>query len=88
MAPCKPPLGVWLYGMRIAEIAPKGRGYDLTMRHTEEACERRAGNLPILSCSLPLGRSPLTAQPNRVLPGSAARGRTSAVSRCPGEGPQ
>ncbi len=28
MAPCKPPLGVWLYGMRIAEIAPKGRSYD------------------------------------------------------------
>jgi RHS repeat-associated protein len=28
MAPRKPPLGVWLYGMRIAEIAPKGRGYD------------------------------------------------------------
>ncbi len=59
MAPRKPPLGVWLYGMRIAEIAPKGRGYDLTMRYTEEACERWAGNLPVLSCSLPLGRSPL-----------------------------
>ena len=28
MAPCKPPSGVWLYGMRIAEIAPKGRNYD------------------------------------------------------------
>ncbi|MEI7992911.1 MAG: RHS repeat-associated core domain-containing protein [Actinomycetota bacterium] len=28
MAPRKPPLGVWLYGMRIAEIAPKGRNYD------------------------------------------------------------
>ena len=28
MAPRKPPLGVWLYGMRIAEIAPKGRSYD------------------------------------------------------------
>jgi hypothetical protein len=28
MAPRKPPLGVWLYGMWIAEIAPKGRSYD------------------------------------------------------------
>lgn len=32
MAPCKPPLGVWLYGMRIAEIAPKGRDHDEHVR--------------------------------------------------------
>lgn len=86
MAPRKPPLGVWLYGMRIAEIAPKGRGYDLTMRYTEEACERWAGNLPVLSCSLPLGRSPLN--PTQYFRGPDARGTTSAVSRCPREGLQ
>ena len=59
MAKRRPPLGVWLYGMRVAEIAPKGRAYDLTMRYTAEACARWPGNSPILSCSLPLGRSPL-----------------------------
>ena len=59
MARRKPPLGVWLYGMRIAEIAPKGRGNDLTMRYTDEACARWPGNSRILSCSLPLSRSPL-----------------------------
>ncbi|MDA8398893.1 MAG: HipA domain-containing protein [Actinomycetota bacterium] len=59
MAKRKPPLGVWLYGMRIAEITPKGRGYDLTMHYTADACDRWPGNSPILSCSLPLGRSPL-----------------------------
>jgi serine/threonine-protein kinase HipA len=59
MAKRKPPLGVWLYGMRIAEIAPKGGGYDLTMRYTSDACDKWPGNLPILSCSLPLVRSPL-----------------------------
>lgn len=59
MAARKPPLGVWLYGTRIAEISNKGRGYDLTMRYTEEACDRWPGNSPILSCSLPLGRAAL-----------------------------
>lgn len=59
MAKRKPPLGVWLYGMRIAELAPKGSTYDLTMRYTDDACSRWPGNSPILSCSLPLGRSQL-----------------------------
>jgi serine/threonine-protein kinase HipA len=59
MAKRERPLGVWLYGMRIADIMPTGRAYDLTMRYTEEACARWPGNSPILSCSLPLGRSPL-----------------------------
>src|SRR5487761_2285981 len=59
MAKRRPPLGVWLYGMRIAEIAPKGAGYDLTMRYSTEARDSWPGNSPILSCSLPLGGSPL-----------------------------
>lgn len=58
MAKRQAPLGVWLYGVRIAEIAPKG-DYDLTMRYSADACARWPGNSPILSCSLPLRRSPL-----------------------------
>lgn len=59
MAKRKAPLGVWLYGLRVADIRPSGRAYDLTMRYTDEACARWPGNSPIVSCSLPLGRSPL-----------------------------
>lgn len=59
MAKRKPPLGVWLYGIRIADIAPRGRGHDLTMRYTADAFDQWPGNSPILSCSLPLVRSPL-----------------------------
>ncbi len=57
MARRKPPLGVWLYGIRIADVEPSGRACDLTMRYTAEACDRWPGNSPILSCSLPLSRS-------------------------------
>lgn len=59
MAARRPPLGVWLYGMRLAEIAPKGIVGDLTMRYTDEARDRWPSNSPILSCALPLGRSAL-----------------------------
>lgn len=61
MAKRQPPLGVWMYGLRIAEITPKNGGFSLTMRYTEEAIDRWPGNSPILSCSLPLGRSPIDA---------------------------
>lgn len=69
----KPPLGVWLYGMRIAEITPSGRAYDLIMRYTDEACARWPGNSPILSCSLPLSRSPLN--PSEYFRGLLPEGR-------------
>ena len=61
MATRKPPLGVWLYGVRIGEVAPMGRGYDVSLRYSDEACDRWPGNIPLLSCSLPLGRSRLNA---------------------------
>lgn len=59
MARRKPTLGVWLYGLHIADIAPNGRDYGITMRYTDAACDRWPGNTPLLSCSLPLGRSPV-----------------------------
>lgn len=59
MARGRPPLGVWLYGQRVADIAQTGKAYALTMRYTSDACDRWPGNSPILSCSLPLGRSRL-----------------------------
>ena len=48
------PLGVWLHGMRIAELTTSGRG-DVTLRYSDAALERWPRNTPLLSCSLPLG---------------------------------
>lgn len=47
------PLGVWLHGVRIAELTTSGPG-DVTLSYSEEARERWPGNTPLLSCSLPL----------------------------------
>jgi serine/threonine-protein kinase HipA len=56
----RPPLGVWLDGVRIAELeAP--RPWTLRCRYTAEALDRWPRNSPVISCSLPLQRSPLDA---------------------------
>ncbi len=47
------PLGVWLYGSRVAELTASGPG-DVTLRYSADALERWARNTPVLSCSLPL----------------------------------
>jgi serine/threonine-protein kinase HipA len=47
------PLGVWLYGMRIAELT-SSRPAEVVCRYTPEALERWPLNTPLLSCSLPL----------------------------------
>lgn len=47
------PLGVWLHGVRIAELTTTGPG-DVTLRYSAEAVDRWPGNTPLLSCSLPL----------------------------------
>jgi serine/threonine-protein kinase HipA len=60
MAPRRPPLGVWLYGRRIAELTPKRVG-QLACRYTDEALDAWPGNIPLLSCSLPLARRPTNA---------------------------
>ena len=73
MASRRPPLGVWLYGMRVAEIAPRGSSYNLVLRYTDDARSRWPGNSPILSCSLPLGRSRL--DPTEYFRGLLPEGR-------------
>ena len=47
-------LGVWLYGLRMAELTTTGPG-DVTLAYGPEAIEAWPGNTPLLSCSLPLG---------------------------------
>jgi serine/threonine-protein kinase HipA len=53
-------LGVWLAGVRVAELV-RGRGGAISCRYTEEALERWPENSPVLSCSLPLGSRPREA---------------------------
>jgi serine/threonine-protein kinase HipA len=48
------PLGVWLDGVRVAELRPR-QPWDLRCTYTAEALERWPGLAPVLSCSLPLG---------------------------------
>lgn len=60
MAKRRPPLSVWLYGRRIAELIPKRVGH-LTCRYTDEALDTWPSNVPLLSCSLPLGRRAMNA---------------------------
>ena len=47
------PLGVWLYGSRVAELTTSGPG-DVTLRYSDETLGRWPRNTPVLSCSLPL----------------------------------
>lgn len=47
------PLGVWLHGIRVADITTT-RPAEVRCRYTPEARERWPGNIPLLSCSLPL----------------------------------
>lgn len=54
-------LGVWLDGLRVAELERAGQG--IRCRYTEEALERWPLNSPLLSCSLPLDSRPLDALP-------------------------
>ncbi len=60
MAPRAKRLGVWLDGMRVADLDQRRRR-ELRCRYTEEALERWQGNSPLLSCSLPLGSPPQDA---------------------------
>lgn len=54
-------LGVWLDGLRIAELEQAGTG--IRCRYTEEALGRWPLNSPLLSCSLPLDPRPADALP-------------------------
>ena len=47
------PLGVWFEGIRVAELQAR-RPWDLRCVYSAEALERWPGQVPLLSCSLPL----------------------------------
>src|SRR4051812_1118483 len=53
-------LGVWLDGVRVAELV-HGRGGGITCRYSEEALDRWPANSPLISCGLPLGPRPRDA---------------------------
>ncbi|HEX3609628.1 MAG TPA: HipA domain-containing protein [Solirubrobacterales bacterium] len=53
-------LGVWLDRRKIAELEQR-RWPEIRCRYTEVALEAWALNSPVLSCSLPLGETPLDA---------------------------
>ena len=47
------PLGVWFEGTLVAELQPR-RPWDLRCAYSPEALARWPGQIPLLSCSLPL----------------------------------
>ncbi len=48
------PLGVYLYGRRVAELTTNGRPSNITLRYTAAALDMADRNTPLLSCSMPL----------------------------------
>ena len=54
------PLGVWLDGLLVAELAPR-RPWELHCKYTELALTRWPRLSPVLSCSLPLRDRPMNA---------------------------
>lgn len=60
MAPRTRRLGVWLGGLRVADLEQR-RWNELRCRYTPEAQQRWPANTPVLSCSLPLGARPRDA---------------------------
>ncbi len=51
--PRREPLGVWIDDFRVAELTSE-HGWDLACVYTPEARDHWPGNVPLLSCSLPL----------------------------------
>ncbi|MBK5220833.1 MAG: HipA domain-containing protein [Thermoleophilia bacterium] len=60
MAPRTKRLGVWLEGLRVADLEQRRRG-EIRCRYSDASLERWQGNSPLLSCSLPLDSRPLDA---------------------------
>jgi len=54
------PLGVWLDGLRIANLR-EGPGGSIRAHYTDKALDRWPRNSPVISCSLPLGERSLPA---------------------------
>lgn len=80
-----PALQVWLHGEHVADLSGTRAGV-LDCRYTREAVQRWEGNLPLLSCSMPLrrGRQP-AARPffRGLLPEGEARNAMAALARVP-----
>lgn len=51
--PLREPLGVWMHGVRVAELIARGPGA-VQCRYTSEARDRWPDGTPLLSCSLPV----------------------------------
>jgi serine/threonine-protein kinase HipA len=51
--PLREPLGVWLHGIRVAELITRGPGA-VQCQYTTDARERCPDGAPLLSCSLPI----------------------------------
>lgn len=79
-------LGVWLGDARIAVLEQRRR-YEISCRYTDQALERWAANLPVVSCSLPVGDRREDALPfcrgllpeGRALEAAAQRARVSVI---------
>lgn len=59
----RPPLAVWLYGTRVAELSEQE---DLRWRWTGEAYDRWGANSRVVSHLLPIGRPDTSPHPRRV----------------------
>jgi len=78
--PLREPLGVWLHGVRVAELIARGPGA-VRCRYTPAARELWPGGTPLLSCSLPLGAPLADAGPflAGLLPDPEHRAKVAAV---------
>jgi serine/threonine-protein kinase HipA len=82
--PLREPLGVWLHGVRVAELIARGPGA-VQCRYTPAARELWPEGTPLLSCSLPLGARLADAAPYLagLLPDPEHRARVAAVHGVP-----
>jgi serine/threonine-protein kinase HipA len=76
------PLGVWLHGVHVADLIPR-KPWDLRCRYTSAAVDAWPGNIPLLSCSLPLRARSLDARVfcDGLLPEGQHRPAMAALAR-------
>jgi serine/threonine-protein kinase HipA len=78
------PLNVWLEGRHVATFTSK-QGRDINCSYTEEAVDRWAGGIPLISCSLPLQTRPQDASvyASGLLPEGQHRASLAAALNVP-----
>ncbi|MBV8980547.1 MAG: HipA domain-containing protein [Acidimicrobiia bacterium] len=78
------PLPVWLYGIHAADLSDAGPGR-VGLTYSDEALARWAGNVPLLSCSLPLRprRQDASVFCSGLLPEGQHRQAMAAEARLP-----